>query len=170
MLSWFGGMGDWPSNNWWGANRNDPPEPFEYFLWDAEWSWETTRGHNNGWVAPGFRRNDSGGPTIAAIWHSLRANSDFMMLFADRAYKHLFNDGILTDRNCIDRYLTLNNFIRDAIVAESKCRLARRRGRDYRTGFHGRQRRQIRRFPAKRGLLPQHRSAHLQYPGWPRRL
>jgi hypothetical protein len=119
MLSWFGGVGDWPGNNWWGAIRNDPPEPFEYFLWDAEWSWETTRGHNNGWVAPGFRRNDSGGPTIASIWHSLRANTNFMMLFADRAYKHLFNDGVLTDGNCIDRYLTLNDFIRDAVVAES---------------------------------------------------
>jgi len=119
MLSWFGGVGDWPGNNWWGANRNDPPEPFEYFLWDAEWSWETTRGHNNGWVAPGFRRNDSGGPTIAAIWHSLRANADFMMLFADRAYRHLFNDGVLTDENCIERYITLNDFIRDAVVAES---------------------------------------------------
>lgn len=42
-----------------------------------------------------------------------------MMLFADRAYKHLFNNGVLTDQNCIDRYLTLNNFILDAIVAES---------------------------------------------------
>ena len=108
MLCWFGGMGDWPGNNWWGANRNNPPEPFEYFLWDAEWSWETTRGHNNGWVAPDFRSNDSGGPTIAAIWHSLRAKSDFMMLFADRAYKHLFNDGALTNENCIERYLALN--------------------------------------------------------------
>lgn len=119
LLSWFGGVGDWPGNNWWGANRNDPPEPFEYFLWDAEWSWETTRGHNNGWVAPDFRSNRTGGPTIAAIWHSLRVNDDFMMLFADRAYKHLFNDGVLTDENCIERYLTLNDFIRDAIVAES---------------------------------------------------
>jgi hypothetical protein len=119
ILSWFGGVGDWPGNNWWGANRYNPPGPFEYFLWDAEWSWETTRGHNNGWVAPGFRRNDSGGPTIAAIWHSLRANADFMMLFADRAYKHLFNDGVLTDENCIERYLALNDFIRDAVIAES---------------------------------------------------
>ena len=41
------------------------------------------------------------------------------MLFADRVYKHLFNDGVLTDQNCIARYLTLNDFIRDAVVAES---------------------------------------------------
>jgi hypothetical protein len=119
ILTWFVGMTDWPGNNWWGANRNDIPGPFMYFGWDAEWSWLTTRGHNNGWVHPDFRSNKSGGRTIAAIWHCLRYNSDFMMLFADRVYKHLFNDGVLTDENCVARYLILNDFIRDAVVAES---------------------------------------------------
>lgn len=119
ILTWFVGMTDWPGNNWWGANRNDVPGPFTYFGWDAEWSWLTTRGHNNGWVHPDFRSSKSGGRTIAAIWHCLRYNNDFMMLFEDRVYKHLFNDGVLTDQNCIARYLTLNDFIRDAVVAES---------------------------------------------------
>ena len=67
MLSWFVGMTDWPQNNWWGANSNDPPGPFLYFGWDAEWSWLTTRGHNNGWVHPDFRSGNSGGATIAAL-------------------------------------------------------------------------------------------------------
>jgi len=112
-------MTDWPQNNWWGANRNDIPGPFMFFGWDAEWSWKTTRGHNNGWVHPDFRSNKSGGRTIAALWHSLRRNPDFMMLFADRVYKHLFNDGVLTDQNCMARYIALNDFVRDAVVAES---------------------------------------------------
>ena len=119
MLSWFVGMSDWPKNNWWGANRNDVPGPFFYFGWDAEWSWETTRGHNNGWVHPDFRSNKSGGATTAALWHALRRNSDFMIRFADRAYRHLFDDGALTDENCQGRYLALNDLIRDAVVAES---------------------------------------------------
>ena len=119
MLSWFVGLSDWPQNNWWGGNRNDVPGPFFYFGWDAEWSWKTTRGHNNGWVHPDFRQNKSGGATIAALWHALRRNADFMMRFADRAYAHLFNDGVLTDDNCQVRYLTLNDFVRDAVVAES---------------------------------------------------
>jgi len=119
LLSWFVGMTDWPENNWWGANRNDVPGPFLYFGWDAEWSWLTTRGHNNGWVHPDFRSGKSGGATIAALWHALRKNPDFMMSFADRAYRHLFNGGLLTDALCKRRYLTLNDCIRDAIVAES---------------------------------------------------
>lgn len=119
ILSWFVGMTDWPQNNWWGANRNDPPGPFVYFGWDAEWSWRTTNGHNNGWVHPDFRSSKSGGATIAALWHALRRNPEFMMLFADRAYGHLFNGGILADEICKARYLTLNDFIRDAVVAES---------------------------------------------------
>ncbi len=119
MLSWFAGVTDWPQNNWWGANRNDVPGPFLYFGWDAEWSWLTTRGHNNGWVHPDFRSSKSGGATLAALWHSLRRNPDFMVLFADRAYRHLFNDGVLADESCKARYLTLNDFIRDAVVPES---------------------------------------------------
>ncbi len=119
LLSWFVGMTDWPENNWWGANRNDVPGPFVYFGWDAEWSWLTTRGHDNGWVHPDFRNGKSGGVTIAALWHALRKNPDFTMLFADRAYRHLFDGGLLTDELCKQRYLALNDFIRDAVVAES---------------------------------------------------
>ena len=119
ILTWFIGMTDWPAGNWWGGNRNDVPGPFMYFAWDGEWSWKTTRGHNNGWVHPDFRSNQSGGATIAAIWHSLRRNPDFMLSFADRAYKHLLNDGPLTDENCKVRYTALNDFVRDAVVAES---------------------------------------------------
>jgi len=120
MLCWYMGMTDWPGNNWWGGNRNDVPGPFMYFAWDGEWSWKTVRdGQNNGWVHPDFRSNRSGGATIAALWHSLRRNGDFMMRFADRAYMHLFNGGALTEENCKARYLALNDFIRDAVIAES---------------------------------------------------
>ncbi len=119
MLSWFMGMLDWPENNWWGANRNDPAGPFTYFGWDGEWSWKTTRGHNNGWVHPDFRSDKSGGTTIPALWHALRRNDDFLTLFADQAFKHLFHQGALTDANCRKRYMALNDFIRDAVVAES---------------------------------------------------
>ncbi|MBE0536285.1 MAG: lamin tail domain-containing protein [Phycisphaerae bacterium] len=120
LLCWHMGLTDWPGNNWWGGNRNDVSGPFMYFAWDGEWAWKTTRdGHNNGWVHPDFRSNKSGGATLPALWHSLRRNSDFMMRFADRSYGHLFNGGALTDDNCKERFLSLNNYIRDAVVAES---------------------------------------------------
>jgi hypothetical protein len=120
ILSWYAGMSDWPDNNWWGGNRNNPPTPFQYYGWDCELAWDTTSGSNNGgWVHPDFRQNSSGASTLAAIWHALRVNENFMTRFADRVYRHCFNNGALTNENSQARWLTLNNFIRDAVIAES---------------------------------------------------
>ena len=128
ILAWYMGMSDWPSNNWWAANYNgdgipgsgNVPGPVKYLAWDGEWSWNATQ--NN--VKPGevhgdFLNTKTGGATIPTLWHSLRRNPDFLMLFADRAYKHLFNGGALTEENSKARFVALNDFIRLAIVAES---------------------------------------------------
>ncbi|RYZ49603.1 MAG: hypothetical protein EOO14_20410, partial [Chitinophagaceae bacterium] len=61
----------------------------------------------------------TGSGIVTNLWHSARRNSDFMMLFADRVYKHCFNKGKLTDVASRARWQTLNNFISKAIVAES---------------------------------------------------
>ena len=120
IVTWMTGMTDWPVNNWWGGNRNNPPGPFYYFGWDCEWSWDTTSGSNLGaWVHPDFRQSKSGGATIAALWHAARKNADFLMLFADRAYRACFDDGPLTDANARARWARLNNHVRDAVVGES---------------------------------------------------
>ena len=124
LVSWWTGTGDWPGNNWYGGNRNATsplgPAPFRFFAWDGEWSWDSPRGGSaQGQVHPDFRKNQSGGSTIPKLWHALRRNDDFMMLFADRAYKHFFHDGVLVDANAQARWLQLNELIRDAAVAES---------------------------------------------------
>jgi hypothetical protein len=67
---------------------------------------------------------------MVGIWHALRKNDDFMMLFADRVFKHCFNDGVLTDANSIARWQALNTFIEDAVVAESARWGDARRSRD----------------------------------------
>lgn len=121
MLAWYGAITDWPDNNWWGGNRNTPVSPFRYYLWDGEWSWDVTKDFddvNGGWVHPEFTEIESNDP-IAEIWIAARANPDFMMLFADRVYKHCFNNGALTDSNSIARWDVLNNYIADAVILES---------------------------------------------------
>ncbi|MCU0381542.1 MAG: chitobiase/beta-hexosaminidase C-terminal domain-containing protein, partial [Chitinophagaceae bacterium] len=123
LLTWYIGMSDWPTNNFQGANRNNPVTPHQYYGWDAEFSWdEDSYGYdvNNGaWVHPDFRSDQSASSDMTKIWHSARDNSDFMMQFADRVYKHCFNNGKLTDNASRQRWQTLNNFISNAIIAES---------------------------------------------------
>ncbi len=120
VVSWMNGMDDWPNNNYYGANRSNPAQPFLYFGWDGEWSWTNLHGSNNGaWVSPYFESSKSGGPVIAEIWHAARDNPDFMMLFADRVYKHCFNGGPMTDDNSRQRWDVIHDFISLAIIAES---------------------------------------------------
>ena len=42
-----------------------------------------------------------------------------MTIFADRVFKHCFHGGALTDQESIARWRALNDFIVDAVVAES---------------------------------------------------
>jgi hypothetical protein len=120
LISWMTGVQDWPGNNWWGGNRNSPSGPFMFFCWDNEWSWDVTKSANNGaWVHPDFRSNDTGGQNSAFVFNKAKANDDFMMSFADRVYKLCFNDGAMTDDNSRQRWSTLTNNIKNAVVAES---------------------------------------------------
>ena len=72
MITWSMGLTDWPANNFYGGNRNNPAEPFNYYTWDGEWSWDTTNGSNNGaWVHPSFNNGVTATEPISKIWHSL---------------------------------------------------------------------------------------------------
>ncbi len=120
MVTWMMGMSDWPGNNFYGGNRNVPAKPFNYFAWDGEWSWDVTQGSNEGaWVHPEFESTTTSNSPIAALWHSLRVNSEFMQLFADRVYLQCFNSGPLTDDASRARWSAINQFIETAIIAES---------------------------------------------------
>jgi len=120
LLSWMTGVQDWPNNNWWGGNRNNPSGPFMYFGWDNEWSWDLTNNANNGaWVHPQFESGDVGGSKSAKVFNAAKFNKDFMMALADRVYKLCFNNGPMSDDNSRLRWSSLNGEIEDAVIAES---------------------------------------------------
>ena len=122
ILCWYSGTRDWPQNNWYAGNRNTPPSPARFFIWDAEEIWASREGAPVASVHPRFRARateEIDTDDMVGIWHSLRRNSDFMTLFADRVYTHCFDDGPLTDANAIARWHTLTDFVADAVVAES---------------------------------------------------
>ena len=120
ILNWLVGMGDWPHNNFYGGMRNEPPGKIRFFAWDSEYAFWTREGYlgsnPTAWVHPSF---DSGRNVIPEIWLALSSNQDFLTTFADRVYRHCFNDGALTDANMQARFQRLADFIENAIVAES---------------------------------------------------
>ncbi|WP_367873855.1 lamin tail domain-containing protein [Luteolibacter sp. Populi] len=121
LCSFYTGMNDWPVNNWWGGNRNNPDEPFNFYNWDGEVSWGTGTSSNlTAWVHPLFRstENDSSAPATQ-IWHAARANPDFLMTVADRVYKHISAGGALGTDAAVARWDAVNNHVRNAIIAES---------------------------------------------------
>ncbi len=128
ILAFMAGFGDWPRNNWYGGNRNHPSSPFRFFVWDAEVSWVSSRrpdgarrDPNSAWnIQEPFRSSeDRQDRAMVGIWHALRKTPEFMTVFADRVFKHCFHGGALTDENSIARWRALNDFIEDAVVAES---------------------------------------------------
>lgn len=131
ILFWFSGFGDTIDNNYYAGMRNVPlvgqipPEGFMLFMWDAEVVFQlaknTPPGHEVPWVPPYYftYTNCPDAPcTIVTTWLALRDNEDFNLLFADRIYKHCFNDGVLTDDNTQARWNALTDDINDAAVCE----------------------------------------------------
>jgi hypothetical protein len=133
LLNFYAGTADWPDNNWYASGRTgSDPSPMRFYVWDAEDIFDA-EGSSGPFDAPGGRGSDGAavhpsftaasdpqaGPDIANLFNSLRRSPEFMLLLADRANKHLFNDGALNDGNSQARWLSLNNQIRDAIIGES---------------------------------------------------
>jgi len=125
ILFWFSGFGDNIDNNWYGGMRNVPltglvpPEGFMMFMWDAEYVFLNKGGppgNSVPWV-PSYYFSMSG-YTIPDLWNALRANDDFMMLFADRIYRHCFNDGALTEENAQSRWNIITDHIDEAAICE----------------------------------------------------
>lgn len=110
ILNWYAGTRDWPSNNWYAGVRN-PSGQIYFFVWDAEFAWT-----NGAEIELGKPKDKN---LVRFFFDTLIENPDFRMQFADRLYKHLFNDGALSQANAQARWLRLTDQIETAIVAES---------------------------------------------------
>ncbi|MFT6865083.1 MAG: hypothetical protein ACJAVK_003655 [Akkermansiaceae bacterium] len=109
ILHLFADSEDWPlKNSYAAANAISGDGRYRFNVWDQEiafdkYSWNRYDDNREG-MKP-FQR--------------LRQNEDFQMLFADRIYKHLHDDGALTAANSAHTLLNINRQIDKAIVAES---------------------------------------------------
>ncbi len=56
---------------------------------------------------------------MARVFNSAKDSPAFLRLLADRAYRHLFNGGAMSDSAMRARFAAITDTIRDAVVAES---------------------------------------------------
>ena len=110
---------DWPVNgdqpqNFYGGNRNNPPRGVQYFTWDYEAAlvWDAE-------VHDKFKQSSTDKDQVfIKSWFALIENPDFLRLFADRTYRHLYHHGALSKEISTDRLRAMSDYVRPALIAE----------------------------------------------------
>lgn len=107
MLNYYTETGDWDEKNWVGARRKTNSEGFQFIVWDAEYAlrripYKTTA---NEWR-----------PT--SLYYSLLNVPEFQNSLISRVNKHLFEEGALTPKPCIERYAEGLAEIDTALIAD----------------------------------------------------
>jgi hypothetical protein len=123
MLNFYCATVDWPWQNWNALRKRETNAQFKFIVWDAEYTLDTPpwmpddRTPNVGAGTGGVNGNDLDSP--ARFYFHLKNNPEWRLLFADRAHKHFFHNGVLTTNQTIPRFLELMDTIHGAIVGES---------------------------------------------------
>lgn len=113
LLQFYGANQDWATAQNWIAIRNKkiPGSLFEYICWDDE---RTLEGVND--TAAGSPLNSV---SPSDLQRNLVLSPEYRLLFADRAYRHLFNNGALTTNSITQLWLARAAQLQQAIVGES---------------------------------------------------
>jgi hypothetical protein len=109
ILSWYAQALGWPESNWYAAIRlGDRPGQGRLIVGEPAAVTRNPAAANDG------PEND----TIHRLFATSMQDADFRIKFADRMYKHLFNDGALTDTVARDRWLRLDQIVEGAITRD----------------------------------------------------
>jgi hypothetical protein len=100
LLNIYCAMWDWPENNFAFARERSagPLSRFTYAVWDAEGAFNI-----NGYYSKPASFNtvtelNTKNVDVANLWKRLMTSPEWKLHFADRVNKHLFNGGVLDDR------------------------------------------------------------------------
>lgn len=121
ILNHYIGNTDWDGRNWYAARRRVNGAQYHFFAWDSENIFDKLSRDVTA-------ANNTNKPT--GLFNALLTNSEFKQLVADRAYRHFFNDGVMTPASAAARFHAITERVKDAVVAESA------RWGDYRRDVH----------------------------------
>ncbi len=102
ILQLWSGNWDWPQNNWSAASERSDEGMWRFFIWDAEGGMFSDRLNTVYFDRLNTQTNANG-----YFYRALKVNDNFKQLFADRIYKHFYNDGALTEANIRERFFEL---------------------------------------------------------------
>lgn len=107
LLNIYCAMWDWPGNNYVIARErsNGPLSRFRFGVWDAEGAFKvlssahpvTYNTITNDLIVPSNHKNYS--LELPRIFRRLSTSLEFRLWFADRVNRHMFNGGVLDDRD-----------------------------------------------------------------------
>ena len=112
-------------NNLFGLYNRVNPDGFKWFRHDAEHALAANRSSRPDWgldmdyTTAGVDRTDYAGFTPIAMHLALVQNEQYKMRFADLVQEQLFNNGIFTPEQSIQRYQERMNQIDRAVIGES---------------------------------------------------
>lgn len=125
ILNCYIGNLDWDGHNWRAARQRVPRAQYRFFPWDSEFAISP-----NG---PGVKQNPAplsnalevdrsgvnGKGRPSGLHQRLALNPEYRLRFADRAHRHLFQDGALTPDRATAAWTGRSDLMDQAIVAES---------------------------------------------------
>ncbi|MGC3959386.1 MAG: lamin tail domain-containing protein [Verrucomicrobiota bacterium] len=112
MLNFYAANTDWPGHNWNAARRRVPGATFQFFSWDAEWTFGLYLGGTDD------RTGVSDG-SPGKLYNALRGHPEFRREFGDRVQKACFNGGVLTPTPALARWTERFTELDRAMVGET---------------------------------------------------
>jgi autotransporter-associated beta strand protein len=115
MVNAFAGTWDWPNNNWIASRERSEAGRWRFFVWDAEGAFgmaSRTTTYNT--FTTDLTITDAKTTPdryIPAIYTLLKVSPEFRLRFADRAQKHLFKTGALTQQSMSQNFYMLRDQI-----------------------------------------------------------
>lgn len=129
LIQIYGDNWDWPHNNWTALRSRVLGGGFRFFVWDYEQVLPLRRhgdvcgpcsDHPSVETCGTIRCGGTAATSGAAGLHGwLLGSPEYRLAFADRARRHLFEDGALTPHRAAQRYARIAGEVERALVGES---------------------------------------------------